>query len=100
MEKNGRSKNMEKGRKKTKKPSGVSCERFFVEFELQSRLGSRVFTDHFHSTLSHLHVIHQFCLRRCSLVSFWEHCGDQLDRCSQCLAVNFDRCGRFMAQGE
>ena len=31
--------------------------------------------------------------------SFWSHCDDQPDCCSLCLAVSFDRCDRFMAQG-
>ena len=79
----------------------MSCESSFPEPQLLSRLGSReVFTDHSHSTLSDVPVVPTVVSLTSFLFSFWSHCGDQPDCCSQCLALSFDRCDRFLAQGK
>ena len=59
-----------------------------------------LFTDHSHSTLSHLLLVPPVLSQTSFPFSFWSHCGDQLDCCSQCLAVSFDHFDRSMVQGK
>ena len=59
-----------------------------------------VFTDHSHSTQSHVPVVPPVLSLTFFPVVFWSQCGDQPGCCSRCPAVNFDRCGRFMTQGK
>ena len=60
----------------------------------------KLFTVHSHSTLSHVPVVPPVLSLTSFPFSFWSHRGDQLACCSQCLAVSFDRCDRFLAKGK